>query len=181
VLQPAPDLDSRPVKEAGEDLTIHLTGRNFRLLDASAYMPKRNRAYFQEQALLVPKRLIPDFHAGQLAGWHVELHFAHHNAQSLRLVLIGDVVVGRIDADVNLDYFSAASQGVSRHHILLRSGDTQLYLIDMQSRNGTLHNGTLASSTRAYTLATRDVITLGNLSFTLHIAGIGKSAKADLS
>lgn len=181
MLPRAPDLDNSQVKEAGEDLTIHLTARNLRLLGASAYMPGRNRGYFQERALLVPKRLIPDFHAGQLAGWHVELHFAHHNAQSLRLVLIGDVVVGRIDADVNLDYFNAASQGVSRHHILLRAGEERLYLIELDSTNGTLLNGVPISSSRAYILAARDVITLGDLSFTLRNMGIGTSVKANLA
>jgi hypothetical protein len=161
-----------------KDMTIYLPERK-PLLDDSVHTPTQNWGSFQDQAVIMPPHLAPDFYAGKLAGSYVELHFTEKNSASLRLILVGDTVVGRSGAIINLDYFNAASLGVSREHIMLRPAGSKLYLLDMDSKNGTLLNGVLISASRAYPLGVRDVITLGKLSFTLHIVGIGQSARTD--
>jgi hypothetical protein len=168
------ELQNKPKTRPDDDSTIHFPESNLPLGDA-AYIPRHNWGHFQDRALIAPQQLEADFSAGLLTGWHIEMHFAEPNAESLRLALIGDAVVGRIDADVNLDYFTAAESGVSRKHAMLRFSETQLYLIDMESTNGSLLNGLQMSPSRAYPLTNRDVITFGQLTFTLYIFGHGKS------
>src|SRR5688500_17424838 len=101
------ELQSKPSMVVDEDATMNLPESNLPL-ESSAYMPRQNWDDFQDHALIVPQNLESDYHASLLTGWHVEMHFTQQNAESLRLVLIGDAVVGRTNADVNLDYFDAA-------------------------------------------------------------------------
>jgi pSer/pThr/pTyr-binding forkhead associated (FHA) protein len=178
ILEQVPLLDRALMAAVIEDRTINLPERNS-LLNVSESTPRQNWGSFQAQAVIVPQRLAPNFQAGQLAGAHVELHFTQKNAASLRLILVGDTVIGRSGAAVNLDYFNAAALGVSREHIMLRPSKNKLYLLDLGSTNGTLLNGIMISASRAYPLRARDVITVGKLSFTLNIVGIGKSNQAD--
>jgi hypothetical protein len=178
ILAQVPLLDRSLMAAVLEDQTIYLPERKA-LLDVSVSTPRQNWGSFQDQAVIVPQHLAPDFQSGQLAGAYVELHFTQKNAASLRLILVGDTIIGRSGAAINLDYFNAASLGVSREHIMLRPTKNKLYLLDMDSTNGTLLNGMLISASRAYPLGIRDVITVGKLTFTLNIVGIGKSNQAD--
>lgn len=172
-------LGTAPIPEESKNLTAFLPTRSGQPND-SEYTPRVNWASFRDHAMIMPEHLAPDFRAGQLAASYVELHFTQQNAESLRLILVGDTVIGRGEASINLDYLDAELLGVSRQHILLRPTDKHLYLMDMDSTNGTLLNGILISPSRAYSLGGRDVITLGKLIFTLNIVGIRKSNETDL-
>ena len=68
--------------------------------------------------------------------------------QEVMLPLAGSVIIGRIDADANaappdvdLTFFGAADLGVSRQHIELTWKNDLVYVVDMNSTNGTLLNG----------------------------------------
>src|SRR5688572_25415099 len=99
-MQQTRDLESNWMVELGEDETIHLPERNL-IPEDSTFMPRQNRGSFLEHALIVPERLAADFHAGEIDGWYVELHFTKQDAESLPLLIAGDIVIGRGDADIN--------------------------------------------------------------------------------
>src|SRR5689334_18091186 len=108
LLEQVPALDRALVAAVIEDRTIYLPERDA-LLDVSVSTPRQNWGSFQDEAVIMPGHLAPDFQAGKLAGSYIEMHFTQQNAASLRLILVGDTVVGRSGAVINLDYFNAAS------------------------------------------------------------------------
>src|SRR5687767_7671933 len=95
-------LGTLPVEEC-ENPTSFLPTRSW-LPDDSIFTPRVNRASFHELAMIVPEHLAPDFQAGLLAGSYIELHFTQQNAESLRLILVGDTTIGRSEATINLDH-----------------------------------------------------------------------------
>src|SRR6185436_11087758 len=68
-----------------------------------------------------------------------------------------------------MDLFGGLEQGVSRRHALLRPTANHLYIIDLGSTNGTLHNGLPLGPGIARSLKNSDTVTLGRLSFTIRI------------
>jgi hypothetical protein len=154
--------------------TTMLSTRNW-LLDDSVYTPRINWGSFHAQSAIVPADREQDFRSGKLVGSYVELHFMQQNSSALHLIIVGDTVIGRDGTEINLEDQNAQELGVSRKHIMLRPTNKHLYLMDLGSMNGTLLNGVLISPSRAYPLGGRDVITLGKLTFTLNVMGIGKS------
>lgn len=79
-------------------------------------------------------------------------------------------IIGRIspddpndDVSIDLTRFNAASQGVSRRHarILIEAGD--VFLVDLDSRNGTRLNGKVLKPEQPYRLRDGDEMELGQL------------------
>ena len=81
----------------------------------------------------------------------------------------GDTVIGRTDpespVDVNLDSMNGASYGVSRRHALLRPTRHNLYLIDLESTNGTRCNGARLGRGTVHVVDQGDTLSFGNLTF----------------
>lgn len=107
-----------------------------------------------------------------LRRWRIELYGLGPNVGPVGLDICGDVVLGRggqsnDGPDFDLTPYKAGEQGVSRRHAMLRPSASKLYLIDMQSTNGTRCNSVLVSGARA--LAHNDTISLGNLTFQIKI------------
>ncbi len=122
-------------------------------------------------ALPVKLRNLPA-HSGY--PWRVELHGLPRTAEPIGLDILGDVVIGRgslgvESADIDLDPYGAFELGVSRRHAMLRPSTNALYIIDLDSTNGTLHNALRLGSGITRALSNNDTVTLGRLSFMIRI------------
>src|SRR5687768_10772709 len=112
-----------------------------------------------------------------LLRWRIELQGLGPNVGPLGLDVCGDVVLGRAatgavtgagsEIDFDLTPYNAAERCVSRRHAMLRPSANKLYLIDLESTNGTRCNSVVVSGARA--LAHNDTISLGNLTFQVKI------------
>jgi hypothetical protein len=113
--------------------------------------------------------------------WKVELKTPINSEKPIRLMILGDVVLGRTEAaDVSLDDYGGIKKGVSRRHALLRPTPNQLYIIELGSTNGTLLNGLALGPGMARPLHNEDVITLGDLRLTVRLFG-GPTARSNVS
>jgi pSer/pThr/pTyr-binding forkhead associated (FHA) protein len=84
-------------------------------------------------------------------------------------VVIGRGGNGSAHPDIDLDILGAVDLGVSRRHCLLRPTSSGLFLVDMDSANGTLHNGVPLGPGSAYPLHHYDTISLGRLHFIVRV------------
>lgn len=80
-----------------------------------------------------------------------ELRLALHMGEGQREVVAvpdqGEVTIGRVDQftsvlpTINLTNYNAWERGVSRVHVAIRRDGVNLYLVDLESTNGTFLNG----------------------------------------
>jgi hypothetical protein len=110
----------------------------------------------------------------QVMRWRIELHGLTRDMGPIGLDIMGDVVMGRGSTgedlpDLDLEPYGAFEQGVSRRHAMLRPSRNSLYLIDLNSTNGTWHNALRLGSGITRALAHNDSITLGRLTFTIKV------------
>jgi pSer/pThr/pTyr-binding forkhead associated (FHA) protein len=110
----------------------------------------------------------------QVTRWRIELHGLTRDMGPIGLDIMGDVVIGRGSTgedlpDLDLEPYGAFEQGVSRRHAMLRPSRNSLYLIDLNSTNGTWHNALRLGSGITRALAHNDSITLGRLTFTIKV------------
>jgi hypothetical protein len=108
----------------------------------------------------------------QMLRWRIEFSSIGVQSDVVGLDICGDVVLGRAggkedDPDFDLTPYQAAEKGVSRRHALLRPSANKLYLIDLESTNGSRVNSVPVTGAKA--LADQDSISLGNLVFLLKI------------
>mgnify|MGYP000234244394 CR=1 FL=1 len=106
--------------------------------------------------------------------WRIELHDISAGVGPLGLDIVGDTVIGRGASgpsapDLDLDMFGALERGVSRRHALLRPTVNHLYIIDLNSTNGTMHNAAPLGPGLARSLSHNDTVTLGRMTFTVKI------------
>lgn len=108
----------------------------------------------------------PDQHA-----WIIQLELVDSPEHNLSLAVRNELVLGRGEAEntVDLTPFDASNLGVSRRHLLLRPTLTNLFIIDLDSTNGTLRNGLPIGVNTPYPVANEDVITLGRLPLLLKV------------
>lgn len=108
--------------------------------------------------------------------WRIELHIASANSIPLRLDIAHNAVLGRSvgagnPVDINLEPYGAFEHGVSRRHAMLYPSVEALYLVDLHSTNGTLHNNVRLGPGVASLLQDEDVLSLGGLTCTVRIIG----------
>jgi hypothetical protein len=105
--------------------------------------------------------------------WRIELHGLGVHIEPLGFDVVGDAIIGRTCgshiAHIDLEHFGAVDHGVSRRHAMLRPSRNKLYLLDLESTNGTFSNAMRVTSGMAQCLADGDTITLGNFSFEVKI------------
>ncbi len=104
--------------------------------------------------------------------WRIQL--INEESQVLGLDLYDDTVLGRgpevIEVGgLDLTSWQAVEKGVSRRHALLRPTASRLYLIDMNSSNGTQHNSVPLGPGMARPVTNGDMIVLGDLAFTIRL------------
>lgn len=113
----------------------------------------------------------PDSH-GHVSTWRVRFDLTYDPRRRLGLEINDDVILGRgEDAEglVSLSLFDADQLGVSRRHVCLRPTNAKLYVIDMESTNGTRLNGRSIGVNSPYSLSNGDILTLGQLEFVVRI------------
>jgi hypothetical protein len=126
--------------------------------------------------LSLPARLA-DSAQGHTLKWRIELHGLSRDLGPVGIDIVGDVILGRGGGasggpDLDLDPYGAFDTGVSRQHALLRPSRHALYLIDLNSTNGTWHNALRLGSGTTRSLANNDTITLGRLTFTIRLISL---------
>src|SRR5262249_49805364 len=87
--------------------------------------------------------------------------------------LAGSVTLGRVDedddsADIDLNPFNAADNGVSRRHAALERARDTVNLIDLESKNGTYLNGQRLKPFERRVVRDGDEIRLANLSMRIY-------------
>jgi pSer/pThr/pTyr-binding forkhead associated (FHA) protein len=157
-----------------DDLTSQLTQEDLAGLPETSRMafgtqPDRAKWYRKLPINMGTAEIPPD-----VPRWRVEIDGLGPTVEPTGLDIIGDAVLGRgrvgsQPADFDFDQFGALEQGVSRRHALLRPTANHLYIIDLGSTNGTLHNGLPLGPGIARSLKNSDTVTLGRLSFTIKI------------
>jgi hypothetical protein len=125
---------------------------------------------------VLPTRLA-DSAQGHTIKWRIELHGLSRDHGPIGIDIVGDVILGRGGTasggpDLDLDPYSAFDSGVSRQHAMLRPSRHALYLIDLNSTNGTWHNALRLGSGTTRSLANNDTITLGRLTFTIRLISL---------
>ncbi len=107
--------------------------------------------------------------------WRVAFQLASDPEKQFGLDINGEIILGRNGDDesdiIDLNPYEAAELGVSRQHLKIRPTSSHLFLIDLESTNGTLRNGRSIGSHIPSRLISGDTITIGSLKFIVHIVG----------
>ncbi|MCC7446389.1 MAG: GAF domain-containing protein [Anaerolineae bacterium] len=105
--------------------------------------------------------------------WRIHLEPTFSSNIRVGLDINGEVTLGRGEEAPGLISLmsndEAEQLGVSRRHAMLRPTDSQLYLLDLGSTNGTRLNGNSIGVNMPYSLANGDVIALGRLEMSVKI------------
>ncbi len=113
-----------------------------------------------ERVRLVPR--LPD-----PPPWRIIFQVQHPVRATIGLDVRDSLVLGRRDpvlslgADLDLTPYLAAEYGVSRQHAALIPAPEALYLLDLESTNGTWVNGGYLKPGHRYALAPGDTLELG--------------------
>lgn len=83
------------------------------------------------------------------------------------------IIIGRVDYNttpgIDLSAYAAFLNGVSRSHAeFRREGDTELYIADLNSKNGTFVNGVRVMPDHPVQVHDGDTLRLGNLLFNVY-------------
>jgi len=121
--------------------------------------------------------VVPESARGEVAKhvWRLILTpLDRHVHESLPVEVRGDAVMGinkagGAEPDIDLSRWDGYDFGVSRRHVQLRPSEKSLYVIDLNSTNGTHVNGLPIGPSWAHALSTGDILTVGmlNLRITL--------------
>jgi signal transduction histidine kinase len=104
--------------------------------------------------------------------WRVRFDLTYDPSRCFGLDINGEIVLGRDDDTpgiVSLSHFDADELGVSRQHAKLRPTDAKLYVIDLESTNGTRINGRSIGVNTPYSLSNGDILALGQLELVVRI------------
>lgn len=107
--------------------------------------------------------------------WRILIKFASPAPRAtVGLDIYADVTLGRgadgPDApDIDLSNLKAGELGVSRRHAMLRPTRNRLFLIDVESLNGSYVNAIPVGKGMAQSLKTGDTVALGGLSFLVEV------------
>ncbi len=118
---------------------------------------------------IVPRRYAGQPSPAAIPSWRIALRRVGEASPLIGLDIRGDTVIGRTDpdspVDVNLDPMNGSSYGVSRRHALLRPTRHNLYLIDLESTNGTRCNGVRLGRGTVHVVKHGDTLSFGNMTF----------------
>ena len=104
--------------------------------------------------------------------WRVAFELVSSPGVCLGLEINGEVLMGRGDngtGHIDLTPYDTEPWSVSRRHLMLRPTDTNLFISDMGSTNGTLHNGRPIGVHTPYSLSNGDLLSVGRLEFVTKI------------
>lgn len=124
-----------------------------------------------EQYLPIPNSNLT-FGSTSLPVWRVHIYLKDHPHIGFGLDINGQVTLGRAGQGpdfFNMTPFGAPQKGVSRQHAQLRPTVQNLYVIDMDSLNGTVVNDKRVSMHSPTSLSDGDVLRLGHLELVVRI------------
>lgn len=105
--------------------------------------------------------------------WRVRFDLAFDPAMRVGLDINGEVILGRgqdgIDFVGLFDPQEAELLGISRRHALIRPTESKLYVVDLESTNGTYLNGRSIGVNMPYSLSDGDRLMLGRLEVIVNI------------
>jgi hypothetical protein len=106
--------------------------------------------------------------------WRIVLVDTNNLNNFLALEIHGDAVIGADPEtddglDVNMSKWEGRQFGVSRRHVLLRPNGKRLFIMDLESTNGTDINGLPLGIGWAYALKDGDLVSLGRLHLRVRI------------
>src|SRR5574341_775854 len=123
----------------------------------------------------VAYRPVPDAKGSEHSAWRIRFELSFDSRISLGLDINGEVALGRSHESnegvvIDMGELADAEQlGVSRRHALLRPSDTKLYILDLESTNGTWLNNYSIGVNMPYSLSNGDLLRLGRLEFVVKI------------
>lgn len=109
--------------------------------------------------------------------WQVVFQMLENDTRSITVRVDRVTVVGRADDDdsgeahLDLGPYGGAEQGVSRQHAILMPNLEGLWLVDLDSTNGTWINGLYLQPGMKYRLRNGDVIDFGSLRVLVRVIG----------
>jgi len=115
--------------------------------------------------------------------WRVLLKFGAPAPRAIvGLDIYGDVILGRgsdgpQSPDIDLSNLDALALGVSRRHALLRPTQNKLFLIDLDSTNGSYVNAIPVGRGMAQVLRSGDTVALAGLNFVVEVVRAPDLAK----
>jgi hypothetical protein len=106
--------------------------------------------------------------------WLIQLENLGPRLSPLGIEIASDVVFGierpyQPSPDMDFSLFYGVDKGVSRRHVMLRPSQQRLYLIDLNSTNGTRLNGIKLNSALPVALSSGDLVSMGALTFMVTI------------
>ncbi|NDJ53147.1 MAG: FHA domain-containing protein [Chloroflexi bacterium] len=110
--------------------------------------------------------------------WRIMLKFGTPSPQaSIGLDIYGDIILGRgsespNSPDIDFSNLDALKLGVSRRHAMLRPTPNKLFLIDLESTNGTYVNAIPVGKGMAQALRGGETIALAGLTLELQIVRV---------
>ncbi len=110
--------------------------------------------------------------ASSIPVWRVSFEVTSPAPHQFGLDVNGEIMLGRGGGTHNLfdlTPYGAETTGVSRRHAMLRPTSTELYIIDLDSTNGTMCNGHLIGSNTPFALTNGDHLVLSQLEMQIHI------------
>lgn len=120
-------------------------------------------------------RPVPHAHLvdGDQPVWRVHFDLTYDSQVRIGLDVNGEATLGRAhEADdfVDLSEFADAEQfGVSRRHAMLRPTNAKLYIVDLDSTNGTWLNNHSIGVNTPHSLSNGDLLRVGRLEFMVRI------------
>ncbi len=144
------------------------------IIPTPARLPFGTKVGAAEQYIILPLSMAGVDIPSNTPHWRIELHGLASGAPALGVDIVGDTVIGRnadnlLSADLDLSPYGALERGVSRRHALLRPTQNSLYLLDLGSTNGTMHNAVPLGAGVTRALKHNDTLTFGRITCTIKI------------
>lgn len=125
-----------------------------------------------------PVKSKPETPASDDQLWQIVFQMLENDTRSITVRVDRANVIGRLDkddpaieADLDLGPYSGAELGVSRQHAILMPNAEGLWLVDLDSTNGTWINGLYLQPGMKYRLRNGDVIDFGSLRVLVRVIG----------
>jgi hypothetical protein len=154
--------------------TSHLEAGSLDFIPEVARLPFGTKMGAAKSYTLVPASAALQEIPADAPYWRIELHGVAPGVGPLGFDVVDDAIIGRNHssqhiADIDLAPYRAIELGVSRRHAMLRPTPNKLFLLDLESTNGTQHNALTLGPGLTRALAHNDTVTFGKLSCTIHI------------
>lgn len=137
-------------------------------------MPANTRRFDHQDREVTASRREDVIDRGMPRPWRISLWIVHKEQAEI-VDLTGSMTLGRNHRetntfpDIDLGPYNAEELGVSRQHLLLKLDGDRIFVMDMDSANGTKLNGEWLTPNQVYPLRHGDELTLGNMAIKVEL------------